>query len=62
MATAWKKPRFILLEKWNLHMIDNLQIAVPAFPNYMLTSFLVDEILQPRYVDQLISEACHLHR
>ena len=32
-------------------MIDNLSIALKAFPILMLTSFSVDEILQPRNVN-----------
>ena len=31
MTTAWKKLRFILSDKFDFHMIDNLSIAVYAF-------------------------------
>ena len=48
---AWKKLCFILLDRLDLHMIDNLPIAVHTFARRMLMSFLVDEILLLRYVN-----------
>ena len=36
-------------------MIDNLSIGVHAFALHMLTSFSVDEILLPRYVNWSIN-------
>ena len=59
--TDSKKSHFILIERSYLNMIDNLPIAVHAFPMRMLTSLSVDEILLPKYVNCLrISVACHL--
>ena len=43
--TTWQKSRFILSEISDFHMIDNLSIAVHAFPMCMLTLLSVDEIL-----------------
>ena len=48
---AWKKPHFILSERSGYHMINNLQVAVNAFPMPELTLLSVDKILQPRYVN-----------
>ena len=50
ICTAWKNSRFILSEKLDFHMVDNLLITVHAFPTHILTSLSVDEILLPRYV------------
>ena len=47
MATAWKKYGFILSEKSDFHMVDNLSIEVHAFLIHMLISLSVDEILLP---------------
>ena len=47
---AWKKSSLILLETSSFHMIDELLIAVDAFPMSMRTPLSVDEILLPRYV------------
>ena len=51
MATAWKNSHFISLDGLNLHIIDNLSIAVYALPMYILTLLSVDGILLPRYVN-----------
>ena len=45
--TAWKKARLILSE---IILVDNMSIAVLAFPMEKLTSLSVDKILLPRYV------------
>ena len=50
-TAAWEKLRFILLDKSDFHMIDNLPIAVHTFASRMLMSFSVDETLLPRYVN-----------
>ena len=50
-ATAGNKSRFILSEKSDFHMIDNLSIATHDFAKLMLTSLSVDEILLLRYVN-----------
>ena len=50
-ATAWKKTLFILSERSDFHMVDNLSIEVYAVPMGMLTSLSVDEILLQRYVN-----------
>ena len=55
IVTAWKKFRFILSERSDFHMIDNLGIAVHSFAMHMLTSLSVDEILLPRYVNTPIN-------
>ena len=51
MATDWKKFCFILSERSDFHMIDNLSKAVHAFAMHNLTLISVDEILLPRYVN-----------
>ena len=50
-ASAWKKSCFILLERSDFHMIDNISIAVHAFSVQKLTLLLVYEILLLRYVN-----------
>ena len=49
--TAWKKSRFIISDRSDFHMIDNLSIVVHAFAWCMLTPLSKDEILLPRYVN-----------
>ena len=51
MTAACKKLRFILSVRSDFHMINSLLIAVYAFVSRVLTSFLVDETLLPRYVN-----------
>ena len=46
-TTIWKKLCFILSDRSDFHMTDSLSIAVPAFANRVLMSFLVDEMLFP---------------
>ena len=41
---------FILLERLDFHMVDNLSIAEYALPKRMLTSLSVNEILLTRYM------------
>ena len=53
-----KNYRFILSERSDFHMVDNLSTAVHAFPMYMLTSPSVDEILQPRYMKRSTNFSC----
>ena len=50
-ATACKKSHFILWDKSDFPMIDNLSIAFHIFDRFMLTSLSVDEMLLPRYVN-----------
>ena len=50
-AKAWKKSLFILSERLDFHMIDNLLIAIHIFTWHMLTSLSVDEILLPSNVN-----------
>ena len=50
-STATKNSYFIFSEKSDFHMIDNLSIALQDFALCMLTSFSVDEILLPRYMN-----------
>ena len=47
-TAAWKKLRFILSIRSDLHMTDNLSIAVHAFASRMLMSISVDETLLSR--------------
>ena len=49
IATARKKSSFILSDRSDFHMIDNLSMAVNTFISRMLTSLSVDEILLLRY-------------
>ena len=51
-TTAWEKKRFILSERSDFYMIDNLLIAIYAFLTHMLTSLSVDEMLLPRYMNR----------
>ena len=51
MATTWKKSHFILLDRSDFHMIDNLSIAVHAFAKHMLTSLSINEMLPLMYVN-----------
>ena len=46
---ALKKLRFILSDRSDFHMINNLSIAVHTFARHILMS--VDEMLLPRYVN-----------
>ena len=50
-ATAWKNSHFILSEGSDFDIIDNLSIAVHAFPMCIVTLLSVDEILLFRYVN-----------
>ena len=50
-TTAWKELRFILSDRFDFHMIENLSIAVHAFVSGILVSFSVDRTLLPRYVN-----------
>ena len=49
-TTALKKLHFILSDKSDFHMMDNLSIAVHAFASHTLMSFSVVETLLPRYM------------
>ena len=49
--TTWKKSCFNLWNWLDFHMIDNPSIAFYTFPKHMLTSFSVDVMLMPRYVN-----------
>ena len=40
--------RFILSGKFDLHVIDNLSIAVHAFTSRILMSFSIDDTLFPK--------------
>ena len=50
IAPTWKKSYFILSEGSDFYMINNLLIAVYAFPMCMLTLLSADEIMLPKYV------------
>ena len=50
-VTAWKESHFILSDRSDFYMIDNLFIAVHTFTRCMLASLPVDEILLLRYVN-----------
>ena len=50
-----KKIRFILSDRSDLQMTDNLSIAVYAFASRVLLSFSVDEMLLQKYVNLSIS-------
>ena len=43
MTAAWKKLRFILSDRFDFHMTDNLSTADHAFASHVLMSFSVDE-------------------
>ena len=44
-TAAWEKVRFILSDRFEFHIIDNLSIAIDAFTSHILMSFSVDEML-----------------
>ena len=56
--TTCKNSLVILFKRSDFNMVVNLSIAFHALPICMLTSILLDEILQPRYMSS--SEACYL--
>ena len=47
MTTAWGKLGFILSDRFDSHMTDNLSIALCAFASRILMSFSIDETLLP---------------
>ena len=49
-ARVWENSRFILSERSDFHLIDDLSITFRAFAMRMLTSLSLDERLLPRYV------------
>ena len=51
VATAGKNSCFTLSVRSYSYIVNNLSIAVHAFPVHKLTSLSVDEILLPRYVN-----------
>ena len=50
-TAAWKKLRFILSVRSDLHMTNSLSIAVHAFASHVSMSFSVDETLLPWQVN-----------
>ena len=48
-TAARKKLRFILLDRSDFYIIDNLTLAVHVFTKHLLISLSVDEALLPRY-------------
>ena len=48
---AWKVSGFILSERSDFQMVDNLSIAFHALSMYMLKSLSVEEILLPRHMN-----------
>ena len=50
-TAAWKKLSFILSNKSDCHMVDNLLIAVHAYTSCILMSLSIDEMLLLRYVN-----------
>ena len=51
IKAAWKKLYFILLDKSDFHIINNLLKAIHTFTGYILMSFSVDEMLLLRYLN-----------
>ena len=50
-VTAWKNFGFILSERSDFDIVDNLSITVHDFPMRKLTSFSVDDILFWRFLE-----------
>ena len=50
-GTVWKNSHFILSDRSDFHMINNVLITVHTFTRHMLTSFSVDEMLLPMYMN-----------
>ena len=49
-AALWKKSCFILFDRLDFLMIDNLSTRLHAFPRSILISHSIDEMLLPRYM------------
>ena len=56
-AWAWKNSRFILLDKVDFDVNDNLLIVFHGFVRCMLTSHSVDKMLLTRYVILMVFHA-----
>ena len=54
-TAAWKKLRFILSVRSDVHITERLSLAVHAFASRVLMSFPVDETLLLRYVNSSTS-------
>ena len=54
---AWKESRFILSDRLDFQMVNNLSVTFHAFARCMLTSLSVDKILLPKYNDTKMSES-----
>ena len=50
-TSLWMNSCFVLSEISDFQLVDNLSVAVYAFPMCMLMSLSVDEILLPRYMN-----------
>ena len=50
-TAAWRKLSFILSDRSDFHVINNLSIAVDTFASRILMSLSVDETLLPRNVN-----------
>ena len=51
MTTAWNNCHFILSERLDFHMVNNLLIADHTFLIHILTLLSVDKTLLPRYIN-----------
>ena len=52
IAIIWKKSRFVLLARSDLHIITNFSITFYTFTRHMLTPLSVDKMWLPRYVNK----------
>ena len=55
IAATWKNSCFISSDRLDFNVIDNVFIAIYAFPIRIFSSISVNEILLPRYVKWLAS-------
>ena len=54
-ALVWRNSSFILSQRLNYYIVDNLSIVVQALPRHILTILSVDKILLPWYVNWFIN-------
>ena len=58
IASMWKKSGIILLDRLDLHMIDNRSIAVHTLSRRIFTSLSIDETLLCEYVNSTTYFRC----
>ena len=54
-ATSWKNSHFILTDRWDFHIVDNLSVAIHVLPMRIMISLSINEILLPWYAKCFIN-------